>query len=227
MKKLTILLVCFAVAMPAFAQDEAFVKAMKKLEYGTTILDAAMLFKKDYPQFVPLSNSPVQVTVFTNPYDAAQKFKIEGYYLINDVDKQLITLLYVNDALYEKSVYWFLPKDSIELVQTNYAKARNMFLSNPVLIQIEAGKVKEVETSYELGKTTLFPIEKQGKKAREGRAGYELVYTKETGGQGFWVYISAYSTMENGLDSSMEFPHIAPPKGTFTDLRALLLPGEN
>lgn len=58
MKKLTILLVCFAFAMPAFAQDEAFVKAMKKLEYGSTILDAAMLFKKDYPQFVPLSNTP-------------------------------------------------------------------------------------------------------------------------------------------------------------------------
>lgn len=225
MKKILLSLLVFGMSFTSFAQDEQFVKSLKKLEYGSTILDAAMLFKKDWPQFQVLNNAgPVQITVFTNPYDETQKFKIDALYLLNNDDKQLVQLYYVNDALYQKSVFWFLHKDSVELVETNYQKAKNTFISNPVLIRMEGGKVKAEESSYELGKKTLFPVEKQGKNERVGQAGYELVYTSETGARGFWVYMQAYNTMDCGLDMTMDFPLMGPPKGTFDDLENLLSP---
>lgn len=230
MKKITLLFVSLAFSLTSFSQGEAFVKTMKKLEYGSTILDAAMMMKTENPQFENLygeGSGPVQVTVFTNPYDEAQKFKIEALYFVNREDQQLIQLYYVNDGLYQKAIYWFLPADSVTLTQTNYKKAQNTFVSNPVLLQIEGGKVKGVETSEELGKRTDYLVEKQGKNERSGRAGYELVYQDGVGARGFWVYMQAYNTMKSGLDMSMNIPFITPPAGTFDELQELLSPVES
>jgi len=227
MKKITSIILFLALSTAAIAQGQAYIKSLKKLEYGSTILDAAMMFKTEHPSFEVYMGGPVQLTVFTNPYDETQKFKIEALYLINKKDQELIQLYYANDGLYQKGSFWFEPKDSVTLVQTNYDKARNTFLSNSTLIQIEDGKVKSEEKSFELGKRTLFPIEKQGKKARVGEAGYELIYTPETKARGFWVYMTAYSTMNSGLDSSMNFPLMTTPKGVFDELESLLSPLES
>jgi hypothetical protein len=226
MKKTVLLFISLAFSLASFAQSQAYVKTLKKLEFGTTILDAAMMFKADHPEFKVIMDGPVQITVFTNPYDETQKIQIQALYLVNEKDQDLVELYYANDALYQKGSFWFEPKDSVTLVQTNYAKARNTFLSNSTLLQVEAGKVKSEETSYDLGKKTTFPIEKQGKKARVGEAGYELVYTPETKARGFWVYMTAYSTMNSALDSSMNFPMMSTPKGVFDELETLLSPIE-
>jgi len=226
MKKITLLLISFSLSMVAFAQSQAYVKTLKKLEFGTTILDAAMMFKADHPEFEIFTDGPVQITVFTNPYDETQKIQIQALYLINEKDKDLIQLYYANDKLYQKGTFWFEPKDSVTLVQTNYMKARNAFISNSTLLFFEAGNVKNEEKSSDLGKKTVFPIERQGKKARVGEAGYELVYTPETKARGFWVYMTAYSTMNSTLDSSMDFPIMSTPKGIWEELAQLLSPVE-
>ena len=224
MKKITLLFISFSLSIAAFAQSQAYIKTLKKLEFGTTILDAAMMFKAAHPEFEVFMDGPVQITVFTNPYDETQKIRIQALYLVNEKDQDLIELYYANDKLYQKGSFWFEPKDSVTLVQTNYAKARNAFLSNSALLFVEAGKVTSEETSYDLGKKTVFPIEKQGKKARAGEVGYELVYTQETKARGFWVYMMAYSTLNSALDSSMDFPMMTTPKGVWEELSELLSP---
>ena len=226
MKKITSIILFLALSTAAIAQGQAYIKSLKKLEYGSTILDAAMMFKTEHPSFEVFMGGPVQLTVFTNPYDETQKIKIEALYFINKKDQELIQLFYASGGLYQKGSFWFEPKDSVTLVQTNYAKARNTFLSNATLLQVEEGKVQSEETSYDLGKRTLFPIEKRGKKARVGEAGYELVYTPETKARGFWVYMTAYSTLNSSLDSSMKFPLMQIPKGVFDELETLLSPIE-
>ncbi len=223
MKKLVLVLLIQALAIGTFAQSEPFAKALIKLEYGSTILDAAMLFKRDFPEFKSLINKPVFVTSFANPYDESQTFKIEAFYFVNEKDRELVQLYYVNDELYEKSVYWFYEKDSVKAVETKYMKINNTYISNPELLARKGGAVTHSEEKYAWGRKTEYPIMKQGKKERVGYAGYELVYTEETGGRGFWVFAQIFSTMENGLDSTMEFPRIAPPKGTFDELEQLLL----
>lgn len=223
MKKLVLILLIQAFAMGTFAQSEPYMKALKKLEYGSTILDAAMLFKKDFPQFKSLSQGPVLLTVFTNPYDETQKFKIEAFYLVDEEKGELVQLYFVNDELYEKGAYWFYHQDSVQAVETKYMKCNNAFVSNPVLLAIEHGKVKSEEEKYELGRKTRFPVEKLGKNSREGLTGYELVYTRDTGARGFWVYMKAFNTMDNGLDVSMDIPHMEAPKGVFEELEDLLV----
>jgi hypothetical protein len=224
MKKQVLILLIQAFAIGVFAQSEPYVKALKKLEYGSTVLDAAMLFKKDFPNFKSLTEGkgPVLLTVFTNPYDAAQKFKIEAYFLVNEKDQQLVQLFYVNDALYEKGAYWYFHKDSVDAVEKKYMKCNNTFISNPMLLSIEGGSVKSEEEKYELGRKTHYPVQKQGKNSREGMTGYELIYEQGAGARGFWVYMQAFNTFESGLDTSMDFPHMKPPKGVFTELAELL-----
>lgn len=120
---------------------------------------------------------------------------------------------------------WFYHKDSVAAVEKKYMKCNNTFISNPKLLAAEEGKVKFTEEKYDLGVRTLFPVEKVGKKAREGETGYKLVYTRETGGRGFWVYMKVFSTMDNGLDSSMNIPHVTPPNAIFEELVTELVPG--
>ncbi len=223
MKKLVLVFLIQALAIGTFAQSEPYVKALIKLEYGSTILDAAMLFKRDFPEFKSLTSKPVFVTAFTNPYDASQTFRIEAFYFVNEKNKELVQLFYVNDELYEKSMYWFYETDSVKAVETKYMKINNTYVSNPELLAREGGAVKHTEEKYAQGRKTVYPIMKQGKNERVGYAGYELVYTGDTGARGFWVYAQIFSTMENGLDSTMEFPRITPPKGTFDELEQVLL----
>lgn len=226
MKKIVLALLVQAFALTTFAQSEPFVKALKKLEYGSTILDAAMLFKRDFPDFESMTQKPVFITAFTNPYDASQTFRIEAFYMVNRKDQELVQLYYVNDELYEKSVYWFYPTDSVKAVETKYMKCNNAFVSNPALLAAEKGSVKHKEEKYAQGRKTVYPVQKVGKDERIGYAGYELVYTGDTGARGFWVYAQILSTMNNGLDNSMEFPRIAPPKGTYDELEQVLLVSE-
>jgi hypothetical protein len=225
MKKGITLLLALTLGFGAFAQSEPFIKALIKLEYGTTILDGAMLMKKDFPEFRQLTKAPVIITAFMNPYDETQKFNIEAFYFINDKDMEVIELYYVNNALYEKSAMWYFHKDSVAAVEKKYMKCNNTFISNPKLLAAEQGKVKFTEESYDLGKRTIFPVEKQGKNVREGETGYKLVYTPETGGRGIWVYMKVFSTMDNGLDISMNVPHVAPPNLIFSEIEAELVPG--
>lgn len=219
------LTLALAISLSGFAQSEPFVKALAKLEYGSTVLQGAMLMKKDFPAFRQLSNAPVLITDFMNPYDESQKFTIEAFYFINDKAKEVVQLYYVNDALYEKSVMWFYHKDSVAAVEKKYMKCNNTFISNPKLLAAEEGKVKYTEEKYDLGVRTLFPVEKSGKNLREGETGYKLVYTRETGGRGFWVYMKIFSTMDNGLDTSMNIPHVWPPNAVMEELEAVLVPG--
>lgn len=223
MKKLVLVLLIQAFAIGTFAQSEPFVKALKKLDYGSTILDAAMLFKRDFPDFKAMSQKPVFITAFNNPYDATQVFRIEAFYFVNKKDQELVQLYYVNDVLYEKAVYWFYPSDSVKAVETKYMKCNNAFISSPVLLAAEGGAVKKTEEKYAQGRKTIYPAKKQGKNERIGYAGYELVYTGDTGARGFWVYAQILSTMDNGLDNTMQFPRISPPKGTFDELEQVLL----
>ncbi len=223
MKKLLVVLLIQAFALSTFAQSEPFVKALKKLEYGSTILDAAMLFKKDFPDFRSLSQKPIFITAFSNPYDASQVFRIEAFYFVNEKDQELVQLYYVNDVLYEKSVYWFYPTDSVKAVEEKYMKCNNSFIANPALLAAEGGAVKSTEEKYAQGRKTIYPIQKQGKNERIGYTGYQLVYTGDTGARGFWVYAQILSTMDNGLDNTMQFPRIEPPTGTFDELEQVLL----
>lgn len=225
MKKGITLLAVMALSLGTMAQSEPFIKALVKLEYGSTVLDGAMLMKKDFPEFRQLSNAPVLITAFMNPYDETKKFNIEAFYFINDKNMEVIQLYYVNNALYEKSAMWFYHKDSVAAVEKKYMKCNNTFISNPKLLAATEGKVKFTEESYDLGKRTIFPVEKQGKNVREGETGYKLVYTPETGGRGVWVYMKVFSTMDNGLDVSMNIPHIAPPNLVFSEIEQALVPG--
>jgi hypothetical protein len=224
MKRTVLVLLLQAIAISGFAQNEMFVKALKKLEFNSTILDAAMLFKKDFPEFEALTNAPVMIDEFPNPYDSTQNLKIEAFYFVNKKGQELVQLYYVNDALYEKSVHWFFHKDSVEAVETKYMKCSNMFKSNPALLAAEKGKVVSEEEKYDLGARTYFPVQKTGKNIRKGETGYKLVYTRETGGRGFWVYAQSFNTYDNSLDTSMDFPHISAPAGTFDELETVLLP---
>lgn len=225
MKKGITLLLALTLGFGAFAQSEPYIKALTKLEYGSTVLDGAMLMKKDFPEFRQLSNAPVLITAFMNPYDESQKFTIEAFYYINDKSQEVVQLYYVNDGLYEKAALWFYHNDSVAAVEKKYMKCKNAFISNPKLLAAEEGKVKFTDEKYDLGARTIFPVEKMGKNVREGEAGYKLVYTRETGGRGFWVYMKVFSTMDNGLDVSMNIPHIMPPNLVMEELEAELIPG--
>ena len=224
MKKTTILVLLLAFNISVFAQSEPFVKALKKLEYGSTILDAAMLFKKEFPEFRQITNAPVLIKQFPNPYDTSQTFTIEAFYFVNDKDHELVQLYYVNDGLYEKSVFWYYPKDSVAAVEDRYMKCNNAFVSNPVLLAAESGKVKSEEEKFDLGRKMHYPVTKVGKSEHKGESGYYLVYTRETGGRAFWAYALLFNTLDNGLDNTMEIPHITAPNCTWDELEQTLLP---
>ena len=224
MKKITILSLIIAFSLGLTAQNEPFVKALKKLEYGSTILDAAMLFKKEFPDFKVLTTAPVLLKQFTNPYDTTQTFTIEAFYFINEQDKELVQLYYVNEGLYEKSAYWYYDKDDVAGVEQRYMQCNNAFVANPILLAAESGKVKSEEEKYELGRKTHYPVTKVGKSEHKGETGYYLVYSRDTGGRCFWAYAQLFNTLDNGLDNSMDFPHIMAPNCTWDELQATLLP---
>jgi hypothetical protein len=223
MKKVFSLFILLALSTAVMAQSETFAKALKKLEYGSTILDAGMLFKKDFPEFRALTKAPVPIDVMANAKDPQTPIKIEAFYFMNDADQELIQLYYVNGKLYEKSVYYYYPKDSIAAVETKYMKCNNLAVSDVNLLAAEGGKVKFSEENLELGKKTHYPIEKVGKQERTGETGYHLVYTPQTGGRGFWVYVRVFKTLGTILDSSMEIPHPQVPEGIYSEAESLLL----
>lgn len=224
MKKLATLFLICTFALGVFAQSEPFVKSTIKLAYGSTILDAAMMFKKDYPEFKSMTKTPVSINTLQDPDDAEKSLKVEAAYFRNEDDQVLVELYFVNDLLYAKSIYWFFHKDSVDAVEKKYMKATNLIISNPTLLNYQRGSVKHTEESYQLGKKTLFPIQKQGPEVRNAETGYELVYTAETGGRGFWVHLNGLNTFESDISNKIEIPLTESPQCTFSELEQTLLP---
>ena len=132
-------------------------------------------------------------------------------------------MYFVNDLLYAKSIYWFFHNDSVDAVEKKYMKSTNLVISNPNLLNYERGSVKHTEESYQLGKKTLFPIQKQGPEVRNAETGYELVYTAETGGRGFWVHLKGVNTFESDISFKVEVPLTESPKCTFDELEQTLI----
>ena len=223
MKKITLVLAFIAICLTSFGQSEPFIKSLKKLPQGSTILDAAMLFKKDHPEFVPMTNAPVLITVFRNPEDTSKTIKIQAAYFKHDANQTLVQLYYANGQLYQKSVFWYYPKDSVAGVETKYMKATNSFIANPTILSAEGGNVKHQEESQDLGKITSFPIVKRGQEAIDGQTGYRVVYTPDTGIRGYWVHMQVINTLECDLTTKMDFPVAESPNGIYDELESLLL----
>ena len=88
MKKLATLFLAVTIATGAFAQSEPFVKSVIKLPYGSTILDAAMMFKKDYADdFASMTKTPVFITTMQDPDDAEKTLKVEAAYFKNEKEQ--------------------------------------------------------------------------------------------------------------------------------------------
>lgn len=223
MKKLVLVLLLQGFALCTFAQAEPFIKSLRKLEFGSTILDAGMLFKKDYSQFQMLEEKPHFIADIADPKDSTKSYRIEGFYLISMERKQLVQLYYVNNKLYQKGAYWFFEKGEIAEVETKYAKCNNYFKSDPFFISRNHGVVAGTEMTSNLGRKTQYLIDKVDKDVAAGECGYEVVYNKTDGASGFWVYIDGINTLEMELDPSMEVPELEAPKVVMDEVREALL----
>lgn len=223
MKKLILVLLLQGFALCTFAQAEPFIKSLRKLEFGSTILDAGMLFKKDYSQFQMLEEKPHFIADIADPEDSSKTYRIEGFYLISLERKQLVQLYYLNDKLYQKGAYWFFTKDEIAEVETKYAKCMNYFKSDPFFLSRNHGAVVGAEETGHLGRKTKYLIDKIDHDVAAGECGYEAVYNKEEGASGFWVYIDGINTMEMDLNPSMEIPELEAPKVVIDEVRDAIL----
>ncbi len=224
MKKLLSILLVQLMAFSVMGQSEPFVKSLKDLPFGSTILDAAMLMKANYEDFKPLGTNPVRISEQVVSDEEKTVLKYEAAYFVNEAKNTLVQLYYVNGRLYNKGVYWFYPKDAVVAVETKYEKCTNMFLSEHLLLTTEGGTVRHVEESNQLGRITHFPVKKEGDEIIEGQSGYQLVYTPETGPRGFWVYMNGIDTFNSDLSQQYDIPVISPPAGIFAQLGTLLLP---
>ncbi len=223
MKKLVLVLLLQGLVLCTIAQDEPFIKSLRNLEFGSTILDAGMLFKKDYAQFQMLEDRPTFVADITDPEDSSKTYRIEAFYLISMDRKQLVQLYYLNDKLYQKGAYWYFEKGEIEEVEAKYASCKNYFKFDPFFIAKNKGVVAGSEVTSDLGRKTQYLINKVDQDIAAGECGYEVVYNKADGAKGFWVYIDGINTIELGLDPAMEIPEIETPKVPLDQVKETLL----
>ena len=226
MKRLLLTLLFLGATVSINAQSEPFIKSLRKLSFGSSILDAGMLFKKDFAQFQPVVQRPIYVGTIVDPQDTNKTYRIEAYYQISEERKQLVQLLYINNKLYEKGAYWFYPSvtaQDIEDVEVKYMKCVNYFKSDQFFIHEGRGIAQEKEESSDYGKKTIFPIEEIGLDVAQGEAGYEVIYSKSGGAKGFWVYMEGMNTIDLDINRNMEVPAMQPPEVPFDEVREAIL----
>ena len=213
-------------SITASSQGEPFVKKLRDLENGSTMIEAAMMFQRYFPEFKSLTegHGPVLITKFSDKEDETKTYTIEAGYLVNEAERELVTLFFCNGKLYEKSVFWFYDSEQVAEVETKYMKINNAFISNPTLLTREHGVVKHEEEKYAKGAKTFYPVFKNPKKEIMGQTGYDLVFDRESGPHGFWVYAKIYNNQEVELTNDMEVPRIGPPQIDFDGLKEYLLP---
>jgi hypothetical protein len=226
MKKLTTLLTLMLSSSICLAQAEPFVKKLRDLENGSTIVECAMMFQRYFPEFVALNagHGPVLLTKFSDPADESKTYTIEAYYLMNEEERELVQLYFCNDRLYEKSVFWFFDPEQVADVETKYLKVNNAFISSPRLLAREQGVVKHNEEKYDKGAKTFYPVFSNPKKEMMGQSGYDLVFDRDSGPHGFWVYAKIFNNENTDLTNNLAAPRIEPPQIDFDGVRAYLIP---
>lgn len=226
MKTILLILSLAIFAGTALAQGEPFVKKLRDLKVGSSTVECYMLFQRYFPEFKSLTegHGPVLITKYSDDADETKTYKIEAAYLVNEDTRELVALYFCNGKLYEKSVFWFYDPEQVAEVETKYMKINNAFISNPTLLTREGGVVKHEEEKYEKGAKTYYPVFKNPKKEMNGQTGYDLVFDRESGPHGFWVYAKIFNNEEVELTNDMETPHIEPPQTDFDGLMAYLVP---
>ena len=209
-----------------YAQGEPFVKKLRDLKNGSTMIECYMMFQRYFPEFRSLTegHGPALISKFSDSEDETKTYKIEAAYLVHENDRELVTLYFCNGKLYEKSVFWFYETEQVAEVETKYMKINNAFVSNPTLLTREHGVVKHEEEKYDKGAKTFYPVFKNPNKEIMGQTGYDLVFDRETGPHGFWVYAKIFNNQEVELTNDMEVPRIGPPQIDFEGLESYLLP---
>jgi hypothetical protein len=227
MKRVLLLLSAIIFSSASFGQGEPFVKKLRDLKVGSSTVECYMLFQRYFPEFKSLTegHGPVLLTKYSDAADETKTYKIEAAYLVNEASRELVTMYFCNGKLYEKSVFWFYDNEQVAEVETKYMKINNAFISNPNLLTREKGTVKHEEEKYEKGAKTYYPVFKNPKKEVMGQTGYDLVFDRESGPHGFWVYAKIFNNQEVELTNDMETPRIEPPQTSFDGLTAYLLPG--
>lgn len=230
MKKLLVALLLQGFAVTAIAQTEPFVKSLRQLQFGSNILDAGMLFKRDFAQFTPVVQRPILVTTVQDPDNDTNTFKIEAYYQISEDRKQLVQLYYVNNKLYEKGAYWFYEAttaEDIAEVEKKYTRCVNYFKSDWFFIHEGHGIAQGSEHSSNKGKKTTFPVDEIEMDLAQGEAGYEVIYSKEEGAKGFWVYMEGMNSVVLDIPKKMELPSMKAPEVPFDQVKEAILSMED
>ncbi len=211
----------------AYSQGEPFVKKLRDLKSGSTLIECGMMFQRYFPEFKSLTegHGPVLLTKFSDKEDETKTYTIEAGYLLNEEDRELVVLYFCNGKLYEKSVFWFYDSKQVAEVETKYMKINNSFVSNSTLLTMEGGGVvHHNEEKYDKGAKTFYPVHKNPKKEIMGQTGYDLVFDRETGPHGFWVYAKIYNNEDSELTNDMNPPRVGPPQTSFATIKEYLVP---
>ncbi len=223
MKKFALMLLCQIMLLSLSAQTEPFIKSLRKLSYGSTLLDAGMLFKKDFPQFKAVVQGPILMEIISDPDDSTKTYRVEAYFQVSEEGQQLIQLYYVDNQLYEKGAYWYYPSNSgtdISEVEAKYQRCVNYFKSDHFMIQKGHGVARGNEVSSNNGKKTIFPLQDLGMDKAQGEAGYKLLYNQSDGPMGFWVYMEGMNSINLDINRNLSLPEMAPPEVTFAELES-------
>lgn len=223
MKKLLLAVTLQFLTLGLFAQSEPFVDAIRKLAPGSTILDAAMLFKKDYHQFKLLAEEPTDIATIEDPANPDNPHKVQALYLVSHERSQLIQLYYFDDKLYQKAAYWYFEPGKVKEVEEKYAATLAYFKNDPLFIDKNKGFLDSKEITSETGRKTEFFLKKVAVEELRGECGYELVYSQEGGPRGFWVYMDGWNVRKLNLDADTELPEIDAPKGVLGEINNVLL----
>ena len=221
MKRLLLAISIQFLTFGLFAQSEPFVDAIRKLAPGSTILDAAMLFKKDYHQFRLLAEEPTDISTIADPLNPENPHKVQALYLVSDERNQLIQLYYYDDKLYQKAAYWYFEPGKVKEVEEKYAATLAYFKNDPLFIDKNKGFLESNEIASENGRKTEFYLKKVKPEELRGECGYELVYNKEDGPRGFWVYMDGWNVRKLELDVNTKLPEIEAPKGDISEVGEL------
>lgn len=227
MKKIISLLSILLSANILLAQGEPFVKKLRDLKNGSTLIECGMMFQRYFPEFKSLTegHGPVLLTKFSDQEDETKTYTIEAGYLLNEADRELVVLYFCNGKLYEKSVFWFYDTEQVAEVETKYMKINNSFVSNSTLLTMQGhGVVQHNEEKYDKGAKTFYPVHKNPKKEMVGQTGYDLVFDRESGPHGFWVYAKIFNNEESELTNDMNPPRIGPPQTSFATIKEYLVP---
>lgn len=223
MKKLLLALMLQGIFLSTYAQEEPFIKSLRKLEYGSTILDAAMLFKKDFSQFRFLTEEPVIVADMVDPNNPENSKEIEAFYLVSDERNQLVQLYYVEDRLYQKAAYWYYKPGKVKEVEEKYAACKAYFEKDPVFIKANKGFLESEEIVSDRGRKMEYYFKNTDPSILRGECGYELVYSEKGGPKGFWVFMEGWNAEQFELSPDLKLLEIEPPKGTLENIDEVLL----